>query len=184
MKNTLGIKIMVSRVKIELFLMLLILSMPMAAFARTPVLRIDSGGHMSVVWKVLFTRDGRQVVSAGEDKVIRVWDIESGRTVRTILGEIGAGQEGKYFALALSPDDRWLAAGGYFPPNPQSGANGLGDIRLYDFNSGEIESLLTGHANVVTALAFSADGRFLASGGADGAVRVWKLDLEPSPCWC
>ena len=70
------------------------------------------------IWRrsssIAFTPDGRQLVSASDDKTIRVWDLASGKTVRTIRGESAPGDAGKVYAMALSPDGKWLAAGGWF----------------------------------------------------------------------
>ena len=74
---------------------------------------LDTGGHMALIRGIAFTPDGRQLVSASDDKTIRVWDLASGKTVRTIRGESAPGHAGKIFAMALSPDGKWLAAGGY-----------------------------------------------------------------------
>ena len=74
-------------------------------------LMLDTGGHMSLIRYVVFTPDGNQIVSASEDKLIRIWDWRSGKTVRTIRGESAAGDAGKIYAMALSPDGRLLAAG-------------------------------------------------------------------------
>ena len=73
--------------------------------AELPSLVIDSGGHMGMIRDVAFTHDGRFLVSAGDDKVIRIWDTVMGKTIRTIRGQIGEGDEGKINALALSPAD-------------------------------------------------------------------------------
>ena len=48
---------------------------------------------MALIKGLLFTPDGKQLVSAGEDKVIRVWDWQTGSTVRTIRGQVGPGQK-------------------------------------------------------------------------------------------
>ena len=86
-----------------------------AAAEERPVLQLDTGGHMAIIKGIAFTPDGRQLVSASEDKTIRVWDLASGKTVRTIRGESAAGPAGKVYAMALSPDGKWLAAGGWLP---------------------------------------------------------------------
>ena len=68
---------------------------------------------MAMIRSIAFTPDGRQLVSASDDKTIRVWDLASGKTVRTIRGESAPGHAGKVYAMALSPDGKWLAAGGW-----------------------------------------------------------------------
>jgi hypothetical protein len=136
-----------------------------------PLLRLDPGGHMAKIQAVAFTPDGAQIVSASEDKTIRVWDIASGKTVRVIRGEAGAGPAGKVYAMALSSDGKWLATGGWLKNPGQSGHY----IRLYDFVSGRMAALLKGHENVVNSLTFSPDGRRLISGSADTTAIVWDV---------
>ncbi|HWW77143.1 MAG TPA: WD40 repeat domain-containing protein, partial [Pyrinomonadaceae bacterium] len=136
-----------------------------------PILVIDPGGHTRFVKDVVFTADGRQLVSGGDDKVIRVWDVAAGKTVRTIRGQLGPGAEGTIYALALSPDNKYLAVGGIFPGAPDEGFA----IRLHDFESGRVIDLLKGHEMKVNALAFSADGRRLVSGSDDKRVLVWDV---------
>jgi WD40 repeat protein len=136
--------------------------------ADEPRLVIDSGGHQALPRFLAFTRDGKSLVSAGDDKVILIWDIAAGKTVRTIRGQIEEGNEGKIYAAALSPDERYLAVGGWLGPDPDSGV-----IRIHDFRTGEVVALLKGHAGVIVSLAFSADGRWLASGSHDKTVKIW-----------
>ena len=68
---------------------------------------------MAMINSLAFTPDGKFIVSASDDKVIRIWDWRAGKTVRTIRGQSGPGDEGKIYAMALSPDGRWLAVGGW-----------------------------------------------------------------------
>jgi WD40 repeat protein len=51
--------------------------------AGAPLLMLDTGGHMALIKDIVFTPDGRQLVSASDDKTIRVWDLATGKTVRT-----------------------------------------------------------------------------------------------------
>ncbi len=98
-----------------------------------PILMLDTGGHMAFPRSLTFTPDGRQIASGGDDKVVRVWDWQAGKTVRTIRGQVGIGSEGKIYTIALSPDGRRLAVGGWMHKECDGRC---GDIRLYDFASG------------------------------------------------
>ncbi|MGI9464975.1 MAG: WD40 repeat domain-containing protein, partial [Aestuariivirgaceae bacterium] len=141
------------------------------ARAETPILQIETGGHLSLIRALQATPDGSWLISAGDDKTIRVWNLRTGRQERVLRGEIGASDHGKIYALAISPDGRVLAAGG--PTGRTGGA--AHPVRLYDFASGEIIGLLAGHTEPVLALAFSGDGTRLASGGMDDAAIVWDV---------
>lgn len=159
------------RVAMVLLVGLAALSRLAAQEAPKHVPMLDTGGHMAMVTASTFTPDGRQLVSAAYDKTIRVWDLTSGASVRTIRGEIAPGNFGKVYALALSRDGRWLAAGGRF----KSADN---EIRLYDFSSGTLAALLKGHGDLVFKLTFSPDGRYLLSGSADGTAILWDVDTR------
>src|SRR5580704_5210819 len=103
-----------------------------------PILMLDTGGHQALIKGITFTADGKYLVSAGFDKVVRVWDWRAGKTVRTMRGQVGPGREGQIVAMALSPDGRWLAVGG----NIGQAEIRQADIRLYDFATGELKALL------------------------------------------
>ncbi len=139
-----------------------------ALSADDPKLVVDSGGHRDLPKNLIFTRDGKFLISAGDDGVVRIWDIASGKTVRKILGKIDDGVDGLIYAAALSPDERYLAVGGWLSSDADYGA-----IRIHDFHTGEVLALLKGHTNTVHSLAFSPDGRWLASSSSDRTVKIW-----------
>jgi WD40 repeat protein len=113
------------------------------------------------------------VISAGYDKVIRIWDVGTAQTVRSIEEHWPQGRAGEIYAIVLSPDGKLLAVGGYMDtacPSP-----GCGDIRLYQVASGALQGVLSGHSNIILSLAFSADGTRLASSSPDRTTRVWDV---------
>jgi WD40 repeat protein len=138
--------------------------------AGKPILVLDAGGHTAVVKKVLFTPDEKEVITVSHDKTIRFWDATSGEALRTLRIPIGAGNEGRLYAAALSPSGDLLAVGGWGDP-----AEHFGTIYLIALPEGRIQRLLNGHTNVVYALAFSPDGQQLASGSADHTARLWNV---------
>ena len=140
--------------------------------AAPPILVLDSGGHTSIVWKVLFTPDGKELISVSDDKTIRFWDVASGEPIRVLRPPIGPGHEGRLYAAALSPDGRTLAVGGW------GLKDAIGSIYLISTATGRIERVLKGHTNVIHSLAFGVPpgGRLLlASGSGDNTARIWDV---------
>jgi WD40 repeat protein len=132
-------------------LLLLVFTAGAASAGEGPYLELDTKGHMALIRSIVFTPDGSELISASDDKTIRVWDVGTGRIVRTIRGEIGDGDPGKIYALALSRDARLLAAGG------RTGATGQRQpIRLYDLDEGTLVGLFQGHDDAVLSLDFFA----------------------------
>lgn len=158
-------------------LVLAVLFVCSAASAQAPefFLDLDTGGHRAFIKDLAFTPDGELLVSASDDKTIRVWDWQAGVTLRTIRGQIGPGHDGKVFAIAISPDGASIAAAGWF--GPTSGTEPpYGDVRIFDLRGGRLRQVLSGHEYAVYDLAFSPDGERLAAGGQDGFVYLWKRD--------
>ena len=130
------------------------------------ILTITPGGHTGRINDLAVTRDRRYIITTGDDKTIQVWDIENQQQAEVIVGQIGVGLEGQLYALALSPDNRWLAVAGYLEGHV---------IRLYDWPTRRLVGLLQGHTNVVNALAFTPDSKRLLSASADRSIRLWEV---------
>ncbi len=132
---------------------------------------LETGGHLAQIRSLLFTPGGKCLISAGDDKTIRIWSLATGRSERVLRGEIDVGPKGTVHALALSPDGASLAASGSMDVPDQGGHA----IRLYDLRTGEISGLMIGHTDEVRALAFSPDGSQLLSGGLDKQAILWDV---------
>ncbi len=135
-----------------------------------PILRIDAGMHTAPIQSVGVDAAGRYLVTGSHDKSVRVWELPGGRLLRTIRPPIGERQEGRIFAVALSPDGETVACGGW-----TKAGGPKHNIYLLDRASGRLTRRIAGLPNVVLDLAFSADGALLAAslGGKNG-VRVFR----------
>ena len=136
------------------------------------ILKLDTKGHVSKIGDIIVTDDG-EIISASDDKTIRVWDIETGKEKRKILGQIGA-DYGEIYAIALSPDKKYLAVGGFLGKFGGEGKN-VGRIRIYNYQTGELEKILYGHEDAINDLSFSLDGKYLISGSSDKTAKIWNV---------
>jgi WD40 repeat protein len=115
--------------------------------------------HADTVSTVAFSRDGKMLASGSRDKMIKLWEVDTGKQLRTWT----ASEE--VVSLAVSPDATRLAV-----------VCGTGSpiVTLWDMASGTVVSELRGHDRGVHAVAFSPDGKHIASAGRDNTVRVWN----------
>jgi WD40 repeat protein len=127
------------------------------------------GAPGSCVRALALARDGSQLVTADNNERVQLWDLDTGKVVRSFP------HPGLVDAVAVSSDGRFVLTGGVD-----------GTARPWDLASGALVRFLPGHAGLpVAAVAISADGKLLAIGGSDGTVIVTPSglsDLETSVC--
>ncbi len=162
--------------KISKILLLILLFLAIAIsqiVASDAILSIDSGGHQAMIKKNIIVTKNGDIITASDDKTIRIWDSRAGLEKRKILGQIGAGH-GEIFAIALSSDEKYLAVGGFILGSGNDGSR-AGAIRIYNYQTGKLLSILKSHENIVNDLAFSQDNRYLASASGDTTLKLWDM---------
>jgi RNA polymerase sigma factor (sigma-70 family) len=176
----------------------------------------DREAFRNSIHGVAFSADGQRLVTWGSDETARLWDVRSGKELRTLDVKGWRTEQGGmyylYFDVAtngklvasatqespktlllrdaktgkvvhqlvhpadvgeavFSPDGKTLAV-------PRGTWGQPGWIALWDLSSGKELGKLAGHKDTVCALAFSPDGKKLASSAWDATLRLWDLDAR------
>jgi WD40 repeat protein/Tfp pilus assembly protein PilF len=117
--------------------------------------------HEEWILETGFLKGGEQLVSAGLDGHIRIWDSKTGK----LLKELNTGEETSYLAMAIPYDGRWIGAG-----------DNRGIIHIWDPIEAELKKEIRADAEQINTLSVSLDGKLLASGGSEGIVRIYSMD--------
>ncbi len=116
-------------------------------------------GHEKGIIALSFSADGRKLLSSGNDRTVRLWDVT---TKKEILGKPIKVRRWAYGA-ALSPDAKWIVTGGRGKK-----------IELWDARTGkQVPTALEGHTSSIERVTLSPDARWVISAGRDGTVRIW-----------
>jgi WD40 repeat protein len=179
---------------------------PAAVHAEDTQRQRTLAGHTGWVRTVAFSPDGATLASGSDDKMLILWDVQSGQQLRTLEGHTGV-----VYSVAFSPDGATLASASWdktvvlwdamsgrrlrtleghqagvnsvaFLPSGVALASGSDDrtLILWDARTGRQLRTLKDHTGVVYGVAFSPGGRTLASGSWDRTVILWDArNLQP-----
>jgi WD40 repeat protein len=138
----------------------------------TPQLRVETGMHTTLIRRVVPDLPRNRLITCSDDKTVRIWQMPEMRLISVLRVPIDASHEGQLYAIAVSPDGKTVAAGGWTGWDWDKQAS----IYFFDVASGELIRRIGGFDNVVNALSWMPDGEHLAVGlqGYSG-FRVLRL---------
>jgi WD40 repeat protein len=173
---------------------------PSPLSAQEPKPRAVLGGHTKVVSRLAVTADGQLLATASYDQTVKLWDLATGKEIAAFAGQgdvafspdgkalVTGGGEGpikvwnlttrqEIAAIELDYRVRRLR----FTPDGQTLITaGEGPIKLFDAATGKERTTLKlvmakNNTNLVLDMAMTADGKTLATGHADGTIKLWDL---------
>ena len=156
-------------------------------------------GHSASIESIAYSPDGAYIASGSEDNTIKLWEVETGRLLRTLRGH-----NRDVNSICYSPDGKYIASGsndnriklwevktgecvktlggfiGYvnsvcYSPDGKYIASGSNTIKLWDVKSGECIKTLSGHNDDVNSVCYSPDGKYIASGSDDETIKLWDV---------
>ncbi|MEO8024854.1 MAG: WD40 repeat domain-containing protein [Bryobacteraceae bacterium] len=116
-------------------------------------------GHADCIYAVAFSPDAKLIATSSYDKLIKLWNVASGKEVRTLKDHIDA-----VYALSFTPDGKRLMSG-----------SADRTVKIWDVASGERLYTLSEPTDGINTIALDPTGRMVAAGGLDKTIRVWSL---------
>ena len=146
-------------------------------------------GHSGYIFSVAYSPDGKRIISGSRKKIpgkyfwsndkivgeIKIWDANTGECLKTLEGH-----SGYIFSVAYSPDGKRIISGSrkkipgkYFWSNDKI----VGEIKIWDANTGQCLKTLEGHSYIVNSVAYSPDGTKIISGSCGKTIKIWDANI-------
>ncbi|MEH2300154.1 MAG: serine/threonine-protein kinase, partial [Nostoc sp.] len=156
-------------------------------------------GHSDSINSIVISPDGQTLISASNDKTIKVWNLKNGDEIFTITLDADIVK-----CLVISPDGHTFVSGSIngviqvwnittgkeihtfarhsyqvfalvISPDGQTLFSGSSDIKVWNLNNKELVRTLSIHSGPVLTIAISPDGKTLVSGSEDKSIKIWSI---------
>lgn len=152
---------------------------PNLALPHEPLLRLDPEMHTGWIKRISVDSDCGSLVTAGrDDKTTRMWQLSQNISdqptiVQKFRHPIGPGNDGKIYAVAISPNGKTVAIGGWDIGYKEPGV-GKNNVYIFDTRTGKLLKRIGSLNDVIHHLSFSEHGTLLVAGLHDGqGIRIW-----------
>ncbi|XP_024963387.1 U5 small nuclear ribonucleoprotein 40 kDa protein-like [Cynara cardunculus var. scolymus] len=161
---------------------------------------IPTGDHKLSVKKI---SDGSQIISASPDKILRAWDVETGKQIKKMAEHssfvnsccpsrrgppliVSGSDDGtaklwdmrQRGAIQTFPDKYLVITVGFSDASDKIYSGGIdNDVKVWDLKRNEVTMTLQGHQNMITGMQLNPDGSYLLTIGMDCTLRIW--DMRP-----
>ncbi|MEN8215971.1 MAG: caspase family protein [Pseudomonadota bacterium] len=125
--------------------------------------------HRAIINRIDVDAAERYLVTGSDDKTVRVWSLPEGHLLRVLRLPIGEGNEGKVYAVAISPDGDTVAVGGWTGYDWNEGVS----IYLFNRATGQMRQRITALPTVINHLAYSPDGHYLVASLYKSGIRIY-----------
>jgi WD40 repeat protein/serine/threonine protein kinase len=116
-------------------------------------------GHLDAVTTVCLNRDATLALSGSADRTLKLWDVATGRCLRTFIGH-----DAEITSACFRADGKYILSGSVDRT-----------LKLWRVSTGRCLGTYAGHTDVVSSVALTADGRYALSGSTDRTLRLWEL---------
>jgi WD40 repeat protein len=127
---------------------------------QSPGLVREFVGHSGGVTACAVMPDGQRMISASEDRTLKLWDLATGEILATLRGHTDT-----VSACAVAPDGRRVVS-----------ASWDGTLKLWDISARRVLATFRKHEGRVRACSLTPDGRWVVSASEDGSFKLWELD--------
>lgn len=128
-------------------------------------MRLGEGTHRDILFDAEFSPDGTLLATAGYDQVIHLWDLKTGKLLRSLTSHNAA-----IYDLAFSPDGSVLAS-----------ASGDGTCKIWLVATGDRLDTLNQPEAEQYRVSFTPDGKSIVAAGADSRIRLWSFLSKTKP---
>ena len=117
-------------------------------------------GHTGYANSAVFSPNGKLIVSASDDKTVRIWDAQTGQELQKMEGHTSS-----VYSASFSPDGKRIVSSSWD-----------NTVRIWDIQTGQLVMTLKGHTDLVLSAIFCPDGKRIVSASKDGTVRIWDIE--------